>query len=120
MDERLKEIALSEAEAMCRDVDTDNTIIRRKIPYAGLRTSPKVDKFHEERLDTFLKWVYEAGPYDLIVKAYKRGLTEALEDGLKKRRAEYNRRYEYGIERYDARDCLIWSAEILSRLGFLQ
>jgi hypothetical protein len=136
VDERLKEMAISEAEAMHREVDTDDMIIKRKIPYAGLRTSTEVDKFHEERLDALLKWVYEAGPYellakthnekatqafyDLIVKAYKRGSTEAIEDGLKKQLAEYNRRYEYGIERYDARDCLIWSAEIISYLGFLQ
>jgi hypothetical protein len=80
-----------------KETDSNYTMLKRQVPYIpGEPPGPEAIRFRGLRIKQFTDWVWEA---------------KDVQGRLK--------RYEYGIERKDALDCLRWSGSLLTYLSFL-
>jgi hypothetical protein len=83
--------------SMKKEIESETMIEKRRIPYIpGDPPNSESKRFRNLRIKQFAKWIKE---------------TENIDDQQK--------RFDYGIERKDARDCLFWSADLLVYLDFL-
>lgn len=89
--------ALAQFVFMKKDIEGNRLIQKRQIPYIpGEPPNSEVVRFRNLRIKQFADWIGEAGD----------------DEGQQKR-------FDYGIERKDALDCLQWSADLLVYLNFL-
>jgi hypothetical protein len=88
---------LARLDFIKKDIERNHLIQKRQIPYIpGDPPNLEGRRFRNLRIKQFADWIRSAGD---------------IEGQLK--------RYEYGLERKDALDCLQWSADLLAYLNFL-
>jgi hypothetical protein len=82
---------------MKKEIESDTMIEKRQIPYIpGEPPNSESKRFRNLRLKQFAEWIRKVDDIN-----------------------DQKRRFDYGIERKDALDCLYWSADLLVYLNFL-